>query len=288
VLPAPNEEWELDFGEIYLGSLEGSLEFLVVVDKGTSRVVYLEGSAGYRAESVLDAVLRLFARHGLPKRLRFDRDPRLWGSWTRDSYPSPFIRLLHAIGVEPIICPPHRPDKKPMVERCIRTLKYEWLARYSPTTFADAHALLGPFIPYHNLLRPHQGAACQNRIPDEAFPNLPALPHLPARVRPDAWLQVEDKRVYRRRVTANGTIQVDRHSYYVGQAWAGTRVLVHLDAQHALFRITHNDETVKQCDIKGLPPSEMNLFDYAEVLKAEARFIEQHYFTSWQKTEDAQ
>ena len=66
VLPAPNEEWELDFGEIYLGSLEGSLEFLVVVDKGTSRVVYLERSAGYRAESVLDAVLRLFARQSWP------------------------------------------------------------------------------------------------------------------------------------------------------------------------------------------------------------------------------
>jgi len=61
VLPAPNEEWELDFGEIYLGLEEGRLEFMVVVDKGTSRVVYLEGSSGYRAESAIDAVLRLFA-----------------------------------------------------------------------------------------------------------------------------------------------------------------------------------------------------------------------------------
>jgi len=77
VLPAPDEEWELDFGEIYLGPVEGSLEFMLVVDKGTSRAVYIEGSAGYRAESAIDGVLRLFAAHGLPKRLRFDRDPRL-------------------------------------------------------------------------------------------------------------------------------------------------------------------------------------------------------------------
>ena len=77
VLPAPNKEWELDFGEMYLGAAEGSLEFMVVVNKGTLRVVYVEGSSGYRAESALEAVIRLFTAHGLPKRLRFDRDPRL-------------------------------------------------------------------------------------------------------------------------------------------------------------------------------------------------------------------
>ncbi len=147
-LPAPMEEWEMDFGEIYLGPFEGILEFFLVVDRGTSRVIYLEGGHGYRAESALEAVVRLFAQHGLPKRLRFDRDPRLWGSWTRDSYPSILVRMLRVLGVEPIVCPPRRPDKKPFVERCIRTLKYEWLARHSQETFADAIALLEPFVVY--------------------------------------------------------------------------------------------------------------------------------------------
>jgi hypothetical protein len=85
-LPPLMEEWEMDFGEIYLGEAEGILEFFLVVDRGSSRVVYVEGSSGYRAESAIDAVTRLFAAQGLPKQLRFDRDPRLWGSWTRDSY----------------------------------------------------------------------------------------------------------------------------------------------------------------------------------------------------------
>lgn len=143
-LPAPLEEWEMDFGEIYLGEVEGSLEFFLVVDRGTSRVIYLEGSTGYRAESALDAVMRLFNQCGLPRRLRFDRDPRLWGSWSRDSYPSPLVRLLYALGLEVVSCPPHRPDKKPIVERCIGTLKHEWLARHSPTTLADALGLLEP------------------------------------------------------------------------------------------------------------------------------------------------
>jgi hypothetical protein len=37
VLPGPMEEWELDFGEIRLEPEEGQLEFLMVVDRGTSR-----------------------------------------------------------------------------------------------------------------------------------------------------------------------------------------------------------------------------------------------------------
>jgi hypothetical protein len=123
VLPPPMEEWELDFGEISL-SAEAIFEFLMVIDRGTSRLVYVEGSSGYRAASALEAVARLFLLHGLPKRLRFDRDPRLWGAWTRDSYPSPFVRFLQVLGVEPVICPPRRPDKKPMVERGIFTFKY--------------------------------------------------------------------------------------------------------------------------------------------------------------------
>ena len=73
------EEWELDFGEIRLSEDE-IFEFLIVIDRGTSRLVYLEGGNGYRAETALEAVARLFLLHGLPKRLRFDRDPRLWGA----------------------------------------------------------------------------------------------------------------------------------------------------------------------------------------------------------------
>ena len=45
--------------------------------------------------------------------------------------------LLRCLGVEDVICPLHRPDLKPFVERTIQTLKYEWLARYSPRTVAS-------------------------------------------------------------------------------------------------------------------------------------------------------
>jgi hypothetical protein len=78
-LPSPMEEWELDFGEIRL-SQEEIFELVLVMDRGSSRLVYLEGCSGYNAETALEAVSRLFILHGLPKRLRFDRYSRLWGA----------------------------------------------------------------------------------------------------------------------------------------------------------------------------------------------------------------
>lgn len=95
-LPAPMEEWEMDFGEIYPAE-DGVFEFFIVVDRGTSRLMYLEGGQGYCAETALESVARLLLIHGTPKRIRFDRDVRLWGAWTRDSYPSPLIRFLRVL-----------------------------------------------------------------------------------------------------------------------------------------------------------------------------------------------
>lgn len=283
-LPGPNEEWEMDFGEIYLGPVEGVFEFFLVVDRGTSRVIYLEGGRGYRMQSALEAVVRLFEKHGMPKRLRFDRDPRLWGSWTRDSYPSLLVRMLRVLGVEPIVCPPRRPDLKPFVEHGVKTLKYEWLARYSPTTVADALALLDPFIVYYNTERPHQGQACQNEIPDIAFPNLPALPSMPKDVQPNRWMAAEHRRIYRRRINANGTIQVDTHLYYIGADYAGVPVVAQLDAENARLIVISDGQVLKVCPLMGLLPSQMTFIDYFEQVEKEAHFIEEYRRQHWEKT----
>ncbi|NIV29216.1 MAG: hypothetical protein GWN58_06810, partial [Anaerolineae bacterium] len=85
ILPEPNEEWEMDFGEIQLDEAT-SLEFFLVVDRGTSRVIHVEGSLGYTAETALQAVAHLLILNGLPRRLRFDRDPRFVGTKQAD-YP---------------------------------------------------------------------------------------------------------------------------------------------------------------------------------------------------------
>jgi len=282
VLPAPNEEWEMDFGQIRIDE-ETIFEFFLVVDRGTSRVIYVEGSEGYNAETALEAVSRLFILHGLPQRLRLDRDSRFVGAWTRDSYPSPLIRFLRVVGVEPVVCPPYRPDKKPVVERTIKTLKREWFARHSIKTLADAYEVLPGFVHYFNATRVHQGRACNNRIPDEIFPNLAPLPALPETVQPNRWLHDYHGRVFRRRVTTNGTIQVDRHTYYIDNHHARQRVLVHLDADNAVFFVTADETILKRLEIKGLFSETLDFQSYLVALKQEARRIAWHLQRSWHK-----
>lgn len=283
VLPPPMEEWEVDFGEIYLPDDEMVFEFFIVVDRGSSRLIYLEGSTGYNAETALEALVRLFSACGFPKRLRFDRDPRLWGAWSRDSYPSPMIRMLRVLGIEDVPCPPHRPDKKPFVERCIETLKYEHFARCAPTTLVEAQEALATFPRYYHEERPHQGQACQNRTPEEAFPRatLPVLPKLPDVVNPDAWLGSIQGRIYQRRVTSDGTIQIDRHTYGIGSAYRQQPVAAHVVGTE--FWMECAGQVVKQLPIRGLY-GQMLLFDgYLILLREEARTLELRYQTLWRK-----
>lgn len=286
-LPNPMEEWEIDFGERQL-DFEHIFEFFIVADRGTSRLVYLEGSYGYRAESTLEALFNLFSRHGLPKRLRFDRDPRLWGAWTRDSYPSPMVRMLHVLGVEPVPCPPRRPDKKPIVERLIYTFKHEWLDKHQPKTLGDALDACVNFSPHYNTERPHQGVACDNRPPDTAFPNLPTLPQLPATVNPNAWLNALKDRVFQRRVSSEGTIQVDRHYYYVGREFAKQSVALLVDLNQREFKVTQDAQKVlKRLPIQGLQEKDsMDFFEFLKITQQEAHYVEWHYQSVWKKRSD--
>jgi hypothetical protein len=185
--------------------------------------------------------------------------------------------------VEPVICPPRRPDKKPVVERCIGTLKHEWLARFSPTTLFDAHRALERFPHYYNETRPHQGRACQNQPPAVAFPTLPGLPTLPEKVAPNQWLQAIHGRVYRRRVNSNGTIQVDRHTYPVGARYAKQLVLVHVDALQQAFHFSVEGQLVKTVPIQGLYGMEMDFNLFLVAMCSEARLIALHRQALWER-----
>lgn len=173
-----------------------------------------------------------------------------------------------------------------MLERCVFTVKHEWLDRFSLETIADVYDVLPDFIFYHNAERVHFGRACQGKTPDQAFPELPALPHLPETVHPDAWLQAYHGRVFRRRVSSNGTIQIDKYTYYVDKGLAKQRVLVHLDAEQQAFLMSCAEKIVKQLDIKGVITEELDFGTYLIVMKQEARSIDWPLQTTWRKTGD--
>jgi Integrase core domain len=132
-----------------------------------------------------------------------------------------FVRFLLSLGIEPVLCPPRRPDLKPLVERCIRTLKHECLWAAHPAEVAQAERRLTDFRQFYNRGRANQALSWGNRPPYEAFPQVPILPSLSEQVDPDSWLQHYHGRLFRRRVAANGSVTLDKYRYAVGRVDAG-------------------------------------------------------------------
>jgi hypothetical protein len=259
----------MDFGQ-----LSDKIEFMSVVDRGTSILVNTQSTDHYTAETAILALIALFTVNGLPKCLRFDNDPRFVGSASADGFPSPMLRLLWAVGVEPDRVPPGKPYLKPFVERSIRVIKYEFLWLKRPSTPEKAAELLDQFRYFYNHQRAHQGSACNNQPPYVAFPDLPSLPHLPETVDPDRWLKHYHRQVFRRRVGQNGMVQVGNHPYYIDYKLAGETVGVYLDAKLRVFRFLHKGNTVKQLEIQGLVGHELPFQAFLEQILNEARTTE--------------
>jgi hypothetical protein len=268
VRPEPMRHWELDFG-----ALGKPVEFMSVVDRGTSILVSTAATEHYTAETALLAVAKLLLISGLPDKLRFDNDPRFVGSWRTDGFPSPLMRFLLCLGVEPDLVEPGKPYHKPFVERSIRTLKHEclWLERSE-----DAQAVsdyLDLYRHFYNHQRANQSSACGNRPPYEAFPELPSLPQIPEQVDPDAWLPHFQGRVFKRRVGKNGSIVIGNQDYYVNYALRGEKVGVLLDAPGRQFAILHKRLVVRRIDIQGMVGHPMSFGDYLRLMLAEARTL---------------
>ena len=212
--------------------------------------------------------------NGLPKILRFDRDPRFLSSWMMDGYPSPLVRFLLCLGVTPDPTPPRRPDLKPFVERTVRTVKYEALIPKHPENALQAEVLMDPYRYFFNHERPHQGSACNNQPPYVAFPQLPRLAQLPDEIDPDAWVPHYHRHIFKRRLNAQGSTTIDKQTYYVGIAHAGKLVRFHLDAYEQCFHVIHQGNVIKHMDIKGLYGQRLSFSDYLSQMLEEARSIE--------------
>ncbi len=269
--PDPMQHWEMDFGQ-----LGETFEFLTVVDRGTSILVETQTQPHYNAETALLAVARFLLTVGLPHKLRFDNDTRFVGNWLTKGYPSPLIRFLLCLGVEPDPVEPGKPHHKPFAERSVRTLKYECLWLDPPKDWLKAEDILEGYRQFYNQDRANQSLACGNRPPYEAFPSLPPLPRVPDVIDPDAWLPSYHRRIFKRQVGRNGTISVGRHPYYVGYVHAGARVGVLLDAQGCVFHILHRGAVLCEKEIQGLVGRTMPFQTYLKHMLAEAQTIDRN------------
>lgn len=248
-----------------------------VVDRGTSILVETTASDDYNTETSIIAMTSVFLVEGLPSTLTMDRDPRFVGGYQGDDFPSAFMRFLLCLDITLDICPPRRPDLKPFVERVHRSIQEECLQIEKPDRVQAACELLKHYRLRYNRERPHQGSACGNRPPYQRFPQLPRLRRLPDSVDLDRWLRAFHGRQFRRRVQANGSVKMDKRSYYVDKGLKGQQVTLRVDADRREFQVMQGRQIIKTIPIKGL---------YEEPLEFEVylKFICQEARTEWRQT----
>jgi hypothetical protein len=274
--PEPMDTWEIDLTDVrgaaadHYDKQQHQVEAFAVVDRGSSILVDLQASDQYRAENVMVAMASTLNQHGLPRCIVFDRDPRLVGSWSTDEFPSAFMRFLLSLGIAIEVCPPHRPDLKPFVERYFRTLNSECIRVQRPENMRQVKEVFAEHRHTYNHRRPNQTKVCRNRPPYEAFPELPRLPAIPEMVNPDHWLLSYQHRVFKRRINTSGRIQIDKHRYYVRRELAGRYVICQLDTHGRVIEVRLGGKVIKTMPIKGLYNEPLEFGLYLELMLKEA------------------
>jgi hypothetical protein len=225
----------------------------------------------FHAQTALETIITFLRRYGCPERMSFDHDPRWLGSPSGRDFPSALQRMLLCLGIEPRICPPQRPDRNAFVERYHRSYKYECLRIFRPKTLEEVRAVTLSFEQHDNEERPHQGRACGNRPPRQAFPTLPSLPALPEAVQADRWLWSLHQRVFARTVGADGCVAVNHETYYLSKSLKGRRVALVLDAVEGAFAVSAGVDFLQWLPLKGIVRGDLGLEEFLALMVEEAR-----------------
>jgi hypothetical protein len=247
------------------------VEITNFVDAGTSIWLSRAVRADFDAEALLETVIEFLRVYGLPALLTFDNDPRFVGRASGRDFPSALGRLLLCLGVEPNVCPPHRPDKNAYVERFHRTLGEECLRVHLPQTLEQVQEATESFLCHYNEERPNQARSCGNHPPQVACPTFPPLPAIPQTIDPDRWLERVNGQAFVRKVQSDASLTINHEQYYVPRERAGHQVACFIKAPEKQFDIWQAGLRIKSVPIKGLSGRTMPFDEYVELMKQEAR-----------------
>jgi len=275
--PQPGVEWGMDFHDVTTvpsdpeGKQQHMVEILNLVDHGSSAVVASEAAADYNAETALRKLAEILLEQGCPDRIRLDRDTRWVGSWTAKDFPSPMLRFLLCLGIDPRVCPPQRPDKNPFVERYHRNFKYECQLIEKPVDLNSTLEVNQRYVRFYNLERPNQAITCGNQPPRVKFPDMPCLSSVPQTIDPDRWLSTLTGKTYKRKLDSKGCFQLGNQTYYVKQNLRGQMILIWVDGLKRQLNVyASNQNLVKTLPIKGLQNRSMSFQEYLDLMCREA------------------
>jgi hypothetical protein len=87
---------------------------------------------------------------------------------------------------------------------------------------------------------------------------------------PDRWLETVDGELFTRRVSASGSVQVDKHKYYIGRAYHGRAAVLQVDAANQQFKVELANQPLKTIPLKGLEHRQISFDEYLEFICKQA------------------
>lgn len=249
---AVHVRWQMDFkGSVRIANV-GHVAPFNICDEYSSAplasVIFAASTArpakGLTSRDIQRTLRTVFARWGLPRQLRMDRDP-LWIGSTRLEWPGTLLLWLVGLGVMPIVNRPKRPTDNAQVERMNRTWMDHVGRDARVTSRADLQVQNEEAWRDRRHYLPSRNRHCKGRPPAVAFPDLvhTGRPYHPTQ---EAAL-FSITRVHRylaewewqRKVDKGGSISMADYNRVVSKQHKGQIVKVRFDAAQAHF-IAHD------------------------------------------------
>ena len=165
-----NHVWTWDF--LSDSTIYGdSLRWLLVKDEYTKECLVLAVAKSWKSSDVVDTLLELMTRRGVPLCIRSDNGPEFIANKLRESF--------EEIGIKMLYIEPGSPWQNGSGESFVATFRSECLNEHRLTGLAHARKLSEEFMARYNNFRPHNSIAqltpTEFREKEERVINTPVL-----------------------------------------------------------------------------------------------------------------
>ncbi|WP_258005961.1 integrase core domain-containing protein [Coxiella burnetii] len=207
----PNDLWQMDFKGHFRLTNKIRCHPLTLLDDCTRYSLGIIACGDERLETVKQALIDIFRKWGLPKRMTMDNGAP-WGYSGSQNYTQLTVWLIQQT-IYVSHSRPYHPQTQGKLERFHRTFKQEFLNRYYFDTLAQAQKGFDWWRDFYNDERPH--SAIEAYSPSEIYHR--SERSYCEKIQPYEYATEMDVR----KVNQKGIMSYKGRRYFVGEAFGG-------------------------------------------------------------------
>lgn len=237
---SPNDLWQIDFKGYFELNDKSRCYPLTLIDDHSRYCFMIKACTNQRMETVQSALIEVFRRHGIPKKMTMDNGTP-WG-YSGKQLHTQFCAWLMRLGIEVRHSRPNHPQTQGKLERFHRTFKEELLDYYTFDDLALAQDGFNWWLDIYNNVRPH--AAINLDTPSQRYQSSDrAYPEILPNVEYPSHMNVY-------RVTHKGFITLKGKKYRVGEGFRGQPIGV-ISEDNNLASIYYCQQKVLTLDLNN-------------------------------------